>query len=73
MKCVYHFVFFQKNYPKTKPEYLLGQALDKCWEGQFYFAYEMRIYFLEFSICRKILRIGVSVKKLNLSVEVSTL
>lgn len=27
------FLQTKKNYPKTKPEYLLGQALDKCWEG----------------------------------------
>merc|ERR1711936_1205492 len=27
------FLESKKHYQKTKPEYLLGQALDKCWEG----------------------------------------
>jgi len=27
------FLQTKKNYPNTKPEYILGQVLDKCWEG----------------------------------------
>jgi len=27
------FLQTKKNYPNTKPDYLLGQVLDKCWDG----------------------------------------